>query len=573
MIDRVLALGLLGCISTGALGASVRIPSKTVVLTFDDSVQSQLDFVAPLLVEYGFGATFFVTHGWMPDGDRFLDWEEIARIHEMGFEIGNHSWTHIGFSSPKAAARLEGELALVENELKRVGVPKPVSFAWPGNGFGLESVAVLRKAGYRFARRGMQPEIPYGKSIPGPLYVPELHDPLLVPTSGDAYPQWTLDHFKTVVDRTEDGKAVVLQFHGVPDVVHPWVHTSPDKFKEFMDYLKENGFRAIALRDLEPYVDRELDRPADTNPVRFPDKPDSELDWPVEAVATRADLDRWLKAMLNDYGYSIEEAATVAALPKKDIEARVAALGDKIAPAPPPKPGEPIKVLPYPGGRHPRIGFLDGAFDPQRGTKVGIFLPWEGSGYVVLDLPEATFSNVGFLFLAHTHVPTLWEKNNVVIENVDWTRRPDGGLAYERALPNGLRFGAVVVPRVGAVDLELWLENGTDVPLSEMRNQICAMTKGAPEFDEQTNERKLFRPPVAAARAEAGNRWILFAFDRCGRAWGNPPCPCFHSDPYLPDAKPGERVSLKGRMWFYEGEEIEGEIAKAAKEFSVLEGK
>lgn len=27
-----------------------------------------------------------------------------------------------------------------------------------------------------------------------------------------------------------------------------------------------------------------------------------------------------------------------------------------------------LRLLPYPGGRHPRIGFLDGAIDPQRDT-------------------------------------------------------------------------------------------------------------------------------------------------------------------------------------------------------------
>jgi hypothetical protein len=34
------------------------------------------------------------------------------------------------------------------------------------------------------------------------------------------------------------------------------------------------------------------------------------------------------------------------------------------------------RVLPYPGGRHPRVGFLDGAIDPQRGTKASVFAPW-----------------------------------------------------------------------------------------------------------------------------------------------------------------------------------------------------
>ena len=34
-------------------------------------------------------------------------------------------------------------------------------------------------------------------------------------------------------------------------------------------------------------------------------------------------------------------------------------------------------MLPYPGGRHPRLGFLDGAIRPQRETKVSVFAPWE----------------------------------------------------------------------------------------------------------------------------------------------------------------------------------------------------
>src|SRR5687767_1793856 len=96
---------------------------NVVVLTFDDAVKSHRAFVAPLLKELGFRATFFVTHQWMADSANFMTWSDIAEIHRMGFEIGNHSWTHAGFNSPRAAARLEGELALVDNALEKVGVP------------------------------------------------------------------------------------------------------------------------------------------------------------------------------------------------------------------------------------------------------------------------------------------------------------------------------------------------------------------------------------------------------------------------------------------------------------------
>ena len=55
------------------------------------------------------------------------------------------------------------------------------------------------------------------------------------------------------------------------------------------------------------------------------------------------------------------------------------------------------------------IGFLDGAVMPQRETKVSVFTPWDDAGYVVADVPEAILSNLGLTYLAHTHIPTLWE--------------------------------------------------------------------------------------------------------------------------------------------------------------------
>lgn len=68
---------------------NTEMPEKFVVLTFDDAVKSHRTFVAPLLKELGFGATFFVCYEWMDDTVNFMSWQDIAEIHEMGFEIGN----------------------------------------------------------------------------------------------------------------------------------------------------------------------------------------------------------------------------------------------------------------------------------------------------------------------------------------------------------------------------------------------------------------------------------------------------------------------------------------------------
>src|SRR5438552_3572271 len=456
-----------------AFGAPAQeIPAKLVVLTFDDAVKSHRTFVAPLLKELGFGATFFVTHKWMDDPTNFMTWSDIAEIYEMGFEIGNHSWTHSDFSMPKNAARLAGELFLVDQELERAKpkVPRPISFAYCGNTFGPEAIQKLSELGYKFARRGETPEAHYGKLEIGATYDPKRHHPLLIPTTGDAYPNWTLEHFKSVVACATNGVAVVLQFHGSPDIAHPWVHTPPEKLREYMTYLKENNFRCIAIRDLEPYIDREHLPDDPLLKARQPPREPSRLTWPAEAKTTRGDLGFWLEDMLVHHRYTWTETARVCGWSEDEVKLKASEL--HISPdVRPEKPSsrEP-RVLPYPGTRETRRGFFAN-IDAQRGTKASVFLPWDTTSYVVVDLPEAIFCQNGLLFLAHTHVPTMWDKQNVIIENADWQRETDGGLRLEHTLPNKVAFGSSIRAKGDVVEMEMWLRNGTDQALQRLRTQ------------------------------------------------------------------------------------------------------
>jgi peptidoglycan-N-acetylglucosamine deacetylase len=255
-INRIFGMALAFTLAI-AIGQaqSAGIPDKTVILTFDDAVKSQITVVVPLLEQYDFKATFYITHAWMEDKEHFMTWEDAADLNRKGFEIGNHTWTHNVFDKSENAAKLEEELRQVDEALAKVGVPKPVSFGWPGDNFGPEAIAVLQKHGIKLARRGMQPEVPYGEVEVGPALDVTKNHPLLIPTTGDAYPNWTFEHFKKVVAQARAGKIVVLQFHGVPDVVHPWVNTPPEMFRQYMQYLKDNGYHTIEMRDLAAYYD------------------------------------------------------------------------------------------------------------------------------------------------------------------------------------------------------------------------------------------------------------------------------------------------------------------------------
>lgn len=241
-------------LETTLLRAAEPIPDKLVVLTFDDSVASHYSVVRPLLKRFGFSATFFITEGFSFRTNKtdYMTWEQIAELHRDGFEIGNHTRDHMGINAGNID-RVREQIEAINERCAEHGIPRPISFAYPGNAFHTNALAVLRELGIRWARRGSAPEFAY-ETGNGMAFEPGEDHPLLIPTAGDARPDWTLEDFKRAVQQARNGRIAVLQFHGVPDREHPWVHTPPEKFETYLNYLKQNGYRVIALRDLERYV-------------------------------------------------------------------------------------------------------------------------------------------------------------------------------------------------------------------------------------------------------------------------------------------------------------------------------
>lgn len=246
-----------------ALWALEPVPDKLVVLTFDDSVKSHATVAAPLLRRLGFGATFFITEGFAfaKDKTNYMTWEEIRGIHDQGFEIGNHTRDHMGMNASRVE-RLEEQLSGIDERCVQHGIPKPVSFAWPGNAITPGALAVLAKHGIRWGRRGVVPEYAT-EGNNGIAYQPGVDHPLLIPSAGVPKPGFGMEQFLRALDHARDGNIAVLQFHGVPEGEHPWVHTPRELFEQFMEHLHQGGYRVIAVRDLARYVD----------PARAPDDP------------------------------------------------------------------------------------------------------------------------------------------------------------------------------------------------------------------------------------------------------------------------------------------------------------
>ena len=275
---------------------------------------------------------------------------------------------------------------------------------------------------------------------------------------------------------------------------------------------------------------------------------------------SEAELRYWLDNMVRLHGFSVDEVHAATGLEASAIRQHLGAFD--IRPAGFPRKRDKLLVVPFPGGRHPRIGFLEGAIRPQRETKVSVFTPWAEHDYVVVDVPEAIWSNLGLTYLAHTHIPTVFDKAGQTLAKLEWTRRENGSFDIERTLPNGIRFTSHVRPKKDHVWMELTLTNGTKELLTGLRVQNCVMLKSASGFNAQTNDNKQSEGSYALARSADGNRWIITAWEPLHRAWYNDRCPCLHSDPKFPDCKPGETVHLKGWLSFYEGDDIGSEVKR-----------
>lgn len=82
------------------------ILKKSVVLTFDDVTQNQLEFALPLLRKYNVKATFFIPFSyigkfdsWNDGSEKIMTIEQLKAIDSEIIELGHHSYFHRKYST------------------------------------------------------------------------------------------------------------------------------------------------------------------------------------------------------------------------------------------------------------------------------------------------------------------------------------------------------------------------------------------------------------------------------------------------------------------------------------------
>jgi len=71
------------------------LPTKSVIITFDDGYEDNFTTAMPILKKYDFTATFFVTTNFINNKKGMLSSNQISQLANNGMYIGSHSHNHI----------------------------------------------------------------------------------------------------------------------------------------------------------------------------------------------------------------------------------------------------------------------------------------------------------------------------------------------------------------------------------------------------------------------------------------------------------------------------------------------
>jgi peptidoglycan/xylan/chitin deacetylase (PgdA/CDA1 family) len=131
-----------------SMGQALAFPDGSkIAITFDDGSETDLLAAAPILREAGFGATFYVTTGWV-GSPGYMSPTQLKELSGHGFEIGCHSKTH-AFLTDLDDTGLKREIADAKSDLEQI-LGKPVEhFSCPGGRHNQRAVAIARAAGYK----------------------------------------------------------------------------------------------------------------------------------------------------------------------------------------------------------------------------------------------------------------------------------------------------------------------------------------------------------------------------------------------------------------------------------------
>jgi peptidoglycan/xylan/chitin deacetylase (PgdA/CDA1 family) len=124
----------------------VPLPSKPLVITFDDGYADLYTTAFPILEAHGFTAVAYIVSGFVDRG-RYVTHDQVVQMDRAGIEIASHTVDHANMamaSSGFATYQLEQSKHWLEG---LVGHPV-IDFAYPSGKFNSQTIQLLGQFGY-----------------------------------------------------------------------------------------------------------------------------------------------------------------------------------------------------------------------------------------------------------------------------------------------------------------------------------------------------------------------------------------------------------------------------------------
>ncbi|MFA6277067.1 MAG: polysaccharide deacetylase family protein [Pedobacter sp.] len=135
------------------LNTGAKLPSKPIMLTFDDTDLDQFTIVNPTLKKLGYKAVYFIMTVSIGRKGKFVDYmssDQIKQLSDEGNVIGSHTYDHKNFKK-YAGKDWEEQLDKPTKKLEEITGKKMTEFAYPFGLWNAEGIPELKKRGFRMA--------------------------------------------------------------------------------------------------------------------------------------------------------------------------------------------------------------------------------------------------------------------------------------------------------------------------------------------------------------------------------------------------------------------------------------